>query len=43
MRNITWNVENPRNFVDQKRGKPVDGMSSLSPDLLQNVICIIGV
>ena len=25
VRNITWNIENPRNFVELKRNKPVDG------------------
>ncbi|XP_065069172.1 staphylococcal nuclease domain-containing protein 1-like [Rhopilema esculentum] len=32
VRNITWNVENPRNFVDQKRGKPVDAIIEMVRD-----------
>ena len=30
IRSITWNVEDTRIFVDQKKGKPIDG-KALSP------------
>eukprot|EP00794_Sanderia_malayensis_P012792 gene12792-14103_t len=32
VRNITWNIENPRNFVDQQRGKPVNAIIEMVRD-----------
>jgi len=32
VRSITWNIENPRNFVDTKKGKPVDAIIEMVRD-----------
>lgn len=32
VRSITWNIENSRNFVDQKKGKPMDAIIEMVRD-----------
>ncbi|XP_065668229.1 staphylococcal nuclease domain-containing protein 1 [Hydra vulgaris] len=32
VRNITWNIENPRLFVDQKKGKPINAVIEMVRD-----------